>query len=544
MAFSFRRNKEEVKKVNPNMEEFSKLSDEDSLDNIIDKHSVIGTDTEGYMNQPFASYQNLLYMPIITDKAERIKQYRNISKYPEVDWCIEEIADDFPHLNENNDILKLIINESSKVSENDKRKNVLNDEFEHFINLFNFDKDLFTLVKNFVTEGEIAYENVIDPKNPDKGIIALKYLPTEYYETLIDTKNNKPVGIYFDLASLEIDHNMLVSGSYNSSQKYFSAINSGTSYTKNDKMIPLLWSQLTYIASNNTNASNTIHYPIIEKCKNVYHQLSLMHDAAIILRVTRAPERLLFNISTGSMADKVSKNYVKRFVEDFKSKKTVDSNGDIGKAYNPRTMLESYFFWKSEESNGTEISSVGGTATYDQIDDIEYFLIRLFKMFKVPFTRFKQPENTMERDESITYEEYSFFKQIIRIQNTFAFALKESFITHLKLRKLWDKYDLKYRDIEVKFTPPALYEMYQSSKLLQIKSESYDLLADKEEFSKRIAMKKVFGMDDAEIDENFKEVEKEMLQQSVIEYYQGKITDLGPEEPSPSIKWAKDPDEE
>jgi hypothetical protein len=32
-----------------------------------------------------------------------------------------------------------------------------------------------------------------------------------------------------------------------------------------------------------------------------------MQDAAVILRVTRAPERLLFNINTGDMADKVAR---------------------------------------------------------------------------------------------------------------------------------------------------------------------------------------------------------------------------------------------
>jgi len=42
-------------------------------------------------------------------------------------------------------------------------------------------------------------------------------------------------------------------------------------------------------------------YPLIEKAKQQYHRLALLEDAAVILRVTHAPERLLFNISTGRM---------------------------------------------------------------------------------------------------------------------------------------------------------------------------------------------------------------------------------------------------
>ncbi len=546
--FSWRhRNASETKKLNPNMEKFEDTVDE--LDSVIDKNSVINTSTEGYLSQEFSSYSDMIYMPILTNKFERIKQYRNIAKYSEVDWCIEEIADDFAHTDEDGNVVKLIINENAKGLNNDNRKKIIQEEFAKFISLFNFDRDLFTLVKNYVTEGEIAYENIIDAKEPTKGIIGVKYLPTEYFETLIDANTKSPVGIYFDLDKLEMDQSNLVSRSYSSGSKIFQAspsfsgIYGGSTQTQSSKAVALRWPQLTYIASNNTNTSESIIYPILEKCKDNYHQLSLLHDSAIILRVTRAPERLLFNITTGGMSDKVAKRSISKFVENFKSKKTVSSDGEIGKGYNPHTMLESYFFWKTEESGGTEIESVGGSASYDQMDDIEYFLARLFKSFKVPFSRFKQPENTMERDDSITYEEYSFFKQIIRIQKIFGAGFKASFITHLKLRKLYEQYNIKDSDLNVVFTPPALFELYQSSKLLQIKSESYDLLADKEEFSKRIAMKKIFGMDDAEIDENFKEVEKEMLQQSVIEYYKEQIEELGPLESNPAIKWANGDDE-
>ena len=63
----------------------------------------------------------------------------------------------------------------------------------------------------------------------------------------------------------------------------------------------MLYSQLTYIDSGNYSPDGMIAYPIIERTKQAYHQLALLQDAAVILRVTRAPERLLFNVSTGKM---------------------------------------------------------------------------------------------------------------------------------------------------------------------------------------------------------------------------------------------------
>ena len=40
---------------------------------------------------------------------------------------------------------------------------------------------------------------------PDLGIVGVKFLPSEYYETLIDTKTSRPVGIVFDTEKFSKD---------------------------------------------------------------------------------------------------------------------------------------------------------------------------------------------------------------------------------------------------------------------------------------------------------------------------------------------------
>ena len=63
-------------------------------------------------------------------------------------------------------------------------------------------EDGYNIVKRFLVEGELAWENVISPKYPDLGIVGVKFLPAEYYETLIDIKTGRPVGLVFDVESL------------------------------------------------------------------------------------------------------------------------------------------------------------------------------------------------------------------------------------------------------------------------------------------------------------------------------------------------------
>jgi hypothetical protein len=159
-------------------------------------------------------------------------------------------------------------------------------------------------------------------------------------------------------------------------------------------------------------------------------------------------------------------------------------------------MLETYFFGKTNANDGTTIESVGSTADYEQIADIEFFLRRLFKQFKVPFSRYKAPENSLERDDTITYEEYSMARSVIRIQRRLAMGLKRSFITHLKLIGLWKTYQLKESDFSVDFVAPILYDLYQTQKRLTVMMDTYKTVVDQEELSKIDAMKSILKMTD------------------------------------------------
>ena len=232
-----------------------------------------------------------------------------------------------------------------------------------------------------------------------------------------------------------------------------------------------------------------------------------MQDAAVILRVTRAPERLLFNINTGGMADKVARQKIQQFINDLKSKKIISSREmnqsnerEITQVYNPVSMLETYFFGKTNANDGTTVESVGSTADYEQIADIEFFLRRLFKQFKVPFSRYKAPENSLERDDTITYEEYSMARSVIRIQRRMSMGLKRSFITHLKLIGLWKTYQLKESDFSIDFVTPILYDLYQTQKHVTAMMDTYKAVVDQEELSKINAMKKILKMTDEEVD--------------------------------------------
>ena len=488
----------------------------------------------------------LLSMPLATNKIERIQQYRRIAAYSLCDWCFDEIADDFIHEDQNGKILTLTLPDRLTEQQHD----ILQNEFEKYINLFDLYTNGYNIVKRFLTEGELAWENVINPKYPDMGIIGVKFLPAEYYETLIDTHTNKPVGIVFDVSAFSEDMRQIYMNSFAGAASIFNAIYPTTYRFKftRETSIPLLWSQVTYINSGEYSPDFLISYPLIEKAKQAYYKLALLEDAAVILRVTRAPERLLFNVNTGGLDANRADEYVRRFAESLHSKKTTNPDGtDIYGTYAPVTQLKAYVFGRSGQGEGTTVESVSSSASYDEMADIDYFLRAFLKIFKVPFSRYKTPENVIEKNDSISSEEYTFSRMIMRFQRRFAEGFKRGFITHLKLRDLWEKknYELKESDIQIAFAPPVLYDIYEKQKLTEVKFAIYKSYTENDEMSKSLAMKNVLGWTDEQIQENYMGLIKDKQWIVIADYYGEKVSDDNPPvDIKPPIKLKKDLDEE
>ena len=471
----------------------------------------------------------MLTLPLATNKSERITQYRRIAQYSLCDWCFDEIADDFLHEDQNGDVIKLELPDRL----NEFQQDILQNEFRKYMSLFNLEENGYNIVKRFLTEGELAWENVISPTHPDMGIIGVKFLPAEYYETLIDTQTNQPVGIVFNVESFTNDIRQIYLNSFQGSASIFNAIYPTTysfTFSKNT-CIPLLYSQITYINSGEYSSDFLISYPLIEKAKQAYYKLALLEDAAVILRVTRAPERLLFNVSTGRLDQNRADEYVRRFAMSLHSKKTSTPDGkDIIGTYAPITQLKSYVFGKSSESDGTTVESVGSSASYDEMADIEYFLRAFLKIFKIPFSRYKTPENTIEKNDALTSEEYTFSRMIIRLQRRFAAGFTRGFITHLKLKDLWDKknYELCENDIKISFMEPVLYDYYEKQKLTEAQMAIYKAYTENDEMSRSLAMKNVLGWSDEQINENYIGLMKDKQLAAVGDYFSEQISEDNP----------------
>lgn len=533
----------DIELANPKFETFDKIGQEADGEEVVYQNSVIDSafnPAQGTMGiHSVNAYKKIVYGSLTGDKIRRLEFYRNMAAFPEVADALDEIAEACINVNENGKILDLLFTDRAvDLSEEQQKK--LSREFDEFIALWRMEDEGFEYFRYFFIDGQITWENIISKKDKSAGIIGINNIPNESYEYLVDIKGQHH-GIIINARLLnesdDVNSTYDVKNSKGAASDFFRNMKFKDIYMRRNQqhdVIPLPMSQITHINTGIFNTDKTIVFPLLERARRPYRQLSLLEDAIIIYRLVRAPERLVFNVDVGKLPAHRAEELVFKLMQRYQSKRVFNEHtGDVANDYDPHQMLESYWFPKPSDSTGTNVETLGGTVNLGELTDLEYFLRKLYIALKVPFYRYIDPQQTYEKGESITYDEYRFSKFVIRIQKQFSKGLMNTFEIHLRLTGLWEKFKLNRRMIYIQFTPPSEYDLYIQQRQFQAKIENYDLLANHEEFSKELAMKRFLGMTEQDIEDNNRRILQEKMFMSQLERKQSNIQDHGSPEEAP-----------
>jgi hypothetical protein len=265
------------------------------------------------------------------------------------------------------------------------------------------------------------------------------------------------------------------------------------------EFIPMEENQIVYIDSGVYNESKTFVIPFLENARRPYRQLSLIEDSIVIYRLVRAPERLVFNVDVGNMSPPKAESYLKKLIQQYWSRKTFDlDQNDVVKKFNPQSMLDAFWFAKRQGSEGTSVTPLPGGSNLGELQDLMYFIKKLYRSLKVPSSRL-DPQDAVKDGAEILREELKFAKVVIRLQQHFSAGLKKGFITHLKLKGLWDKFDLTTNNIELAFNVPTNFFEMRENQRLEGKVNNFNQLASSEYISNTFAQKKYLGWKDKDI---------------------------------------------
>ena len=453
--------------------------------------SSISTTDDQYANVlQNKDYHDFMYANIQPDKGRRLMDYRVMAAFSEVADALDEICDEFINKDEHGEIVKLRFVD---VDLSDSQKNKLKREFQKYIGYFDLENRGWEYCRQILVDAELYWEHIIHKKYPKEGILGVVTIPSDVIDPIFENVQN-----------------MIVKG-FLLRKPVYDAKNPGK--VAKTELIPMDINQVTYINSGIWNENKTLRLPFIENARRAYRQLSLIEDAIVIYRLVRAPERLVFNVDVGNMAPPKAEAYLRKLMTNYWSKRNYDANqGATVQQFNPQSMLDSFWFAKRAGSEGTSVTQLPGGANLGELTDLIYFVKKLYKSLKVPSNRLN-PDDTFKDGTDILREELKFARFIIRQQQRFAGGLKNGFLTHIKLKGLFDEMKLKESNIDLHFNVPTnFYELRENQKF-QLKAENFNNITQSDFVSKTYAQKRYLGWNDTDVMANreFLRKDKELM---------------------------------
>jgi hypothetical protein len=412
-----------------------------------------------------------------------VREYREIAMYPEVDEAVIEIVNESV-VQDGEDIVKIDI-DTDDVKE--KTKETIQEEFSNICKMLDFNADADAIFRQWYVDGRIYLHGVIDLNKPKEGIQDIKVLSP------------------FNLRQIKKENKLF----FISDDK------------KSDNALQIPSEHITFISSTLTDPQKQFYIGHLHKAIKPYNQLKMLEDAAIIYRITRAPERRVFYVDVGQMNKPKAESYIASLISKFKNKVTYDSRtGKISQDQNSISMIEDFWLPSSESaggSRGTKIDVLPGGQQLGELTDINYFNKKLKRSLNVPFSRFDSEERPVmsfgNMNGELGRDEVRFSKFINKLRYNFSKGLADLLKKQLIFKGIMDLEEwLKIKDnIKFVWNSDSYFSEVKESEIMKNRVELADVMQEYTEkyFSHLYIMKNVFQMTDEEIKEEKKNREDE-----------------------------------
>ena len=252
---------------------------------------------------------------------------------------------------------------------------------------------------------------------------------------------------------------------------------------------------------------------VLDPARRIWRQLVLLEDAMIAYRVVRAPERRVFHIDVGNIPPQDVPQYMEKVKTEMKRNQLVDaSTGRVDLRYNPLSLEEDYFI-PMRGSVGSDIKSLQGASSLNDIDDVKYLRDKLFAAIKIPQAYLTNLEGGDEDKTTLAQKDIRFARTIHRLQRSLVSELEKMAIVHL--------YTLGYRGqdlLSFKLTlnnPSRLAEL-QQLEYMRTKFEAATAVPEGT-YSRRWVAHNILGLSDSEFLRNQRETFYDRKYQQALE---------------------------
>jgi hypothetical protein len=168
----------------------------------------------------------------------------------------------------------------------------------------------------------------------------------------------------------------------------------------------------------------------IEPARKLFKQYTLMEDAMLIHRISRAPEKRVFYVNVGAIPPNEVENFMKKTISTMKKTPYMDPNtGEYNLKYNMQNMLEDFYIPVRGNDQTMKIETTKGLE-YNGIEDVVYLRDKLFAALKVP-KAFMGYEKDLTGKATLAAEDIRFARTIDRLQRILLSELYKIALVHL-----------------------------------------------------------------------------------------------------------------
>lgn len=254
----------------------------------------------------------------IRSEAELINKYRDMAEYPEVDMAIDDIVNEIIIQEPEAKLVELILDD---VPLSDKFKKILITEFEGVLNLLEFNSHAYDIVRRWFIDGRLYYHAIIDEKNPQFGVVEVRYIDPRKIRKIKETKKRRG-DPNFPETQTDREYYMF-------NDKGF-AKTSGNSSAPSQTIggLKIAKDSIVHCTSGLLSSTDVV-VSYLQKAVRPLNQLRSMEDALVIYRISRAPERRIFYIDVGNLPKAKAEEYVRSLMTKFKNKLVYDACLDM-----------------------------------------------------------------------------------------------------------------------------------------------------------------------------------------------------------------------
>jgi hypothetical protein len=444
----------------------------------------------------------------VRSESELIVRYREMAIMPEVDNALDEIVNEaIVTDNPEHPPVKIDL-EDVELPENIKQ--IIQGEFNRLITLYKFNKQAYSIFRQWYVDGRLYYHIVIDEQNPQNGIQELRPVDALKLRKVREVSQSpSPDG----------------SGTFkNVVNEYYVYSETGFSLNPNtpvwnpqgvQQQIKISQESIVYVTSGNIQGNNGMVISYLHPAIKPLNQLRMLEDAVVIYRLIRAPARRVFYIETGGLPKYKADSLVRETMTNHKNTQQYDqSTGKMFSGTKFTNMLEDYWI-PTRDGKGMKIDTLQEGTTLGEMDDVLYFQKQLFNSLKIPITRIDPSAGFgLGRSTEITRDEVKFSKFIARMQNQFAQLFLKTLKTQLILRRVIapEEWDMIEPGIKVLFTKDNYFEELKDIEILQTKIQAtMQALPIIDQFISRTdVFKQIWRLTDNEIQEKMMEIMQEV----------------------------------